>query len=488
MKKTSRRLTKIKKFKEPERNQQILMTHVNLNSMAPVGSPVWIIDKIVQDLDTSDIEKNYKLDVITGQRPIHPKTLLKVSLYAIHSCRFSLRKMEYDLEHSLDYRWLSGDIRIDHSRFGKFLSINKESIVKLFTQVVMLAAEEGLIDFEILCIDSLKLRANASYKQERNMESIQSEMVRIEAKLTELLSKVEKNEEDSEQVRKLEMRNAKLANSAKVLSKRINEAKEGKTESVKNKIEKETTINITDNDAHKMQDRNGEINSKYSISMGVDTQSDVISSFQVNENDNDAAALLPIIQGARENTDDKHKLTAQDSGFSSIHNLEELEKIEQASLMPDKMFEADKETKNPFARVHFIFDEEKNCYTCPVGTVLHYTSQYHDMDGRLRYRYENVYECARCSHFASCCKGERKSISRDHKEGLKETMRENLEKEENKELYKKRAHSAECPTGHIKHNLKFKTVMRRGIEKIKMEVSLLFTLHNILKIGNKIFA
>lgn len=289
-KSVSRRISERKNFKEPERNQQILMTHVNLNSVAPMGSPVWIIDKIINDLDTSAIEKNYKLDVKTGQRPIHPKTLLKISLYAIHSCRFSLRKMEYDMEHNLDYRWLSGDIRIDHSRFGKFLNINKEHIVKLFTQVVSLAVKEGLIDFEILCIDSFKLRANASYKQERNMESIESEMNRIELKLNELISKAVKNEEDKEQVHKLEMRKAKLESSVKVLSQRINDAAEGKTESEQTKITNETTINITDNDAHKMQDRNGEINSKYSISIGVNAESDIISGFRVNEKDNDAAA------------------------------------------------------------------------------------------------------------------------------------------------------------------------------------------------------
>lgn len=179
---------------------------------------------------------------------------------------------------------------------------------------------------------------------------------------------------------------------------------------------------------------------------------------------------------------------AQDSGFYSIQNLEELQKMGQFSLMPDKMFEADQEQKNRFARSNFCFDKEKNCYTCPIGIDLPNTSQYKDKNGRLRYRYENVYECARCSYFTSCSKGETKSISRDHNEGLKESMRENLLKEENKELYKKRAHSAESPTGHIKHNLKFKTLMRRGIEKVKMEVSLLLMLHNILKIGKKIFA
>ena len=62
-------------------------------------------------------------------------------------------------------------------------------------------------------------------------------------------------------------------------------------------------------------------------------------------------------------------------------------------------------------------------------------------------------------------------------------MRKKLNKDDNKELYKKRVHSSEAPYGHIKHNLKYRQVMRRGTEKVKMETALLGILHNGLKFG-----
>ena len=49
--------------------------------------------------------------------------------------------------------------------------------------------------------------------------------------------------------------------------------------------------------------------------------------------------------------------------------------------------------------------------------------------------------------------------------------------------YKKRAHAAESPYGHAKRNLKFIYVMRRGIKKVRMELALLFMLHNIMKVA-----
>lgn len=83
-------------FKKPERDQLVLVAQIDLASVAPVGSAVRIIDDLVASLDTSAIEKRYALDSVTGRYPIHPKTIIKICLFAIHSCRFSLRKMEYD--------------------------------------------------------------------------------------------------------------------------------------------------------------------------------------------------------------------------------------------------------------------------------------------------------------------------------------------------------------------------------------------------------
>ena len=75
-----------------------------------------------------------------------------------------------------------------------------------------------------------------------------------------------------------------------------------------------------------------------------------------------------------------------------------------------------------------------------------------------------------------------RNIYRDQNEEVKERMREKFEIEENKEFYKKRAHASESPYGHIKHNLKFRILMRRGISKVRMEMALLGMLHNGLSL------
>ena len=66
-------------------------------------------------------------------------------------------------------------------------------------------------------------------------------------------------------------------------------------------------------------------------------------------------------------------------------------------------------------------------------------------------------------------------------------MRKNIRKKKNKKKYNKRAHSAESPYGDIKHNKKYRIFMRRGLKKVKTEVSLVFMLHNIKKIGKSMY-
>lgn len=171
----------------------------------------------------------------------------------------------------------------------------------LLTQTVIIAVEHGLVDFDVLGIDSLKIRANASYKQDRTLLEIEKEEVKIKIKINELLDKISnEGSADNGQLEVLEKRKLKVARAKVELVERIKQSSEQKSESEKAKISKEEKINITDHDAHRMQQRNGEINPSYSTTITVDTKTDIITHFQTNLKDNDAGALIPAIKGSAE--------------------------------------------------------------------------------------------------------------------------------------------------------------------------------------------
>jgi transposase len=121
-----------------------------------------------------------------GRPAFHPKTLLKVALLALRSCRFSLCKIEQDTANNLAYKWLTGDMSVDHSTMGLFPARFAPPIVDLFSQVVTICREQNLIEFDLMAIDSIKLRANANYKRSKVREAKQVLLRRLEEESREV--------------------------------------------------------------------------------------------------------------------------------------------------------------------------------------------------------------------------------------------------------------------------------------------------------------
>lgn len=474
----------MRKFREPDREQPLLMTYVNLESVAPIGSTVRTINDLVDVLDTSALEKEYNIEAERGNNPMHPKTLIKVCLYAIHSCRFSLRKMEHDTRYNLLYRWLTGDRALDHSTIGKFLVRFKKELVDIFSQTVELAAEKELLNFEVLSIDSVKIRANASHKKDKTMAGLEKEKGKIRNKIEEILEKAGNGETTQEEIETLHRVEARVEEAKKELRNRIEKKTIGKSDKEKEAIEKKEKINLTDFDSHKMQQANGEINPSYSMTTAVDSGCDIITHFQINEEDNDAKALIPAVMGSEEKCGRNHDVVDADPGFATLDNYEKLEELSQYALIPDKRYDVDErgeQKKGRFDKSHFTYNAIKNCYDCPNGKKLSLQTEF-TSKGRNYYRYENSKECLLCPDRESCTKSKFRTITRDKKEGYLETMRRRLADIINKEIYKIRAHCSESPNGNIKHNMKYRIYMRRGHEKVTMEGSLICILHNLLKI------
>jgi len=473
-------------FRIPNRDQLLMLETVDLNSIAPVGSAVYTIDKIVNSLDTSDIENKYDIKDPMGRPPFHPKTLIKVGLYALHNCRFSTRKMEQDTRYNLCYKYLTGNEVIDHTTFAKFFTNYTDYVTELFSQTALICKEENLIGFEILGIDTEKVKADASYKQTKSLDNIQKDIDKIKKNLKKLLEKAD--EVDEAETKALEKRLDKIKSAEKILKERLNEKCKDKKEPEIKEILKKTKVNITDPDGSVMSQANGEHNVMYAVTTTTDTKDDIITGFVVKGEANDNAVLFEAIEESEANIGSGHEHIVADSGFGSYENFEEGKRRELDLLIPDKRKEVEekgKTSKGEYDRSHFEYNKEKDNYRCPTSNILEMEREIIGRDGREKIIYSNDSACGRCKVKNLCTKSENggRKIIRDANEEIKDEMRKKLNSEEGKENYVKRAHSAESPYGDMKHNKKFRGFMRRGIAKVSMECSLIFMLHNILKLS-----
>jgi len=233
-----------------------------------------------------------------------------------------------------------------------------------------------------------------------------------------------------------------------------------------------------------MQQANREQNPAYSVTTTTDTANDINTHFQVNPRDDDEASLIGAIEGSREKSGTRHKTVEADSVFASKDNYEIIEQEGQEALIPDRRLEAEERnevSRGECDRSKFTYDDAVDIYICPQGNVLGKVGE-RRIKGRRYHRYANTSACRECPFRDRYTKGKFCSIYRDQNEEMQERMRARLEVEENRSKYNKRAHIAESPYGHAKRNLKFIHVMRRGIVKVRMEMALLFMLHNIMKL------
>jgi len=339
-----------------------------------------------------------------------------------------------------------------------------------------------------LCIDSVKLRANASHKQQKNRKGLEKAAVKLRKCIAGLLDNVSSEETEVEQeqeLRRLEKRLADLDAARDILNDRLAHSGCGKGPREATQLQENTTVNITDPDAHIMQQANGEKNPAYSVTTAADSKADIVAHFQVNAEDHDSEALKPALSGSAEKTGKTHEHTTADAGFGSIKNLEYLAQQNINALIPDRRLAVEQlglTAKGSYDRSQFVYDAVTDSYRCPEGNILSCCGTV-TVNGRASRRYANPSACRQCQQVKNCTKGKHRVLIRDEHEALRERMREKLQQEVNQQIYRLRSHTAEAPYGCIKRNWKFTHVLRRGIAKVAMEVALLFSLHNILKLG-----
>lgn len=475
-------------FRIPNRDQLLMLATVDLRSVAPPDSVVWTIDTIVDRLDLSAIEQDYDIADPLGRPPFHPKTIIKVCLLALYNCRFSTRKMEEDTKYNLQYRYLTGCAVIDHTTIAKFLHKQCAAIIELFAQIVEICQRHDLIDFEVLAIDTMKMKANASYKQSKNKVALKKERERLRQRLTEIVANADCAKELERERVVLERRLARVEVATQVLEEQLKEKSAGRSEKEQKELVDNERVNVTDPSATIMSQANGEHNPMYAVTTSTDGKKDVITHFEVGSECNDQAVLLPVIEGSERTTGERHKHIPADANFSSYENYEELEKRGVDGYIPDARKEVEDKglgVRGEYERNKFKYDGERDEYCCPRGEILRREGEVKGLDGRAKVVYGNREACLACGAREQCTRSKQggRKIQRDENEAVREAMRVKLDSEAGKVIYKKRAYVAEAPYGNVKHNLNFRHFMRRGIINVTMECALLFMLHNIIKLG-----
>ena len=459
--------------KSESRNQMQIFC---LEQMIAQDSFVRIIDFFVDTIDLKSFGFKHVTLKYEGRPPIHPAQLLKLLIYGYRYGVRSSRKLEREAMLNIEARWLLGEVVPSNKTIANFRKDNSEAFRAIFRKFVFLLKQLDLIEGKTIAIDSFKVRAQNSLKNNYNQGKIDRHLDYINARLAEFekaMDEADSAEDKAELATKIETQNTRKAK-YEALEEQLKET--GKDQ-----------ISTTDTDAQSVVLQRGITVVGYNVQGAVDAKHKLITHFDTGSV-NDTNALAAVAIETKEILQVEKMDVLADKGYHTGEQIQQCEQNQITTYVSPK----EPASNNPdiFPITQFVYNAEKDCYTCPAnqtlttnGTWYTHSSKGHKSDYKFQ-RYNNVPACKVCPMQSDCTTSKKNGRNIDRSE-FASLMEQNAERVKlNKDYYKQRQQLAEHPWGTIKRQRGFDHVLTRGKTKILGEVSLVFIGYNLARCAN----
>jgi transposase len=134
-----------------------MMVPVSLEDQLMPGTLEYAIHHVVEErLDLRIFDERYSNDE-TGRKAIAPEVLIKIVLFGYSRGMITSRSLERACRENITFMSLACGQKPDHSTIAAFVSSMAKEIEPLFTKVLMVCEEEGLLGGTHFSLDGLKL-------------------------------------------------------------------------------------------------------------------------------------------------------------------------------------------------------------------------------------------------------------------------------------------------------------------------------------------
>ncbi|WP_318479882.1 transposase, partial [Photobacterium leiognathi] len=241
-------------FKTDYSNQNMFVPVIIDEQIIP-GTIEYAIAHIVDNhLDLSPFDEHYCNDQ-NGAAAYPPSIMLKVIFYAYSLGMLSSRRIEKACINNVTFMCLSGDVRPHFTTIAAFIAKMKDTIEPLFTQVLMICDEQGLIGRNMFAIDGCKISSNASKEWSGTHEELQRKKEKLERASRRIIERHQNQDALPNEVIAQDLRQKqKLDNSANKIGEFL-----ASTQDKLGFNNKPIKSNITDNDSAKMTTSKGTI-------------------------------------------------------------------------------------------------------------------------------------------------------------------------------------------------------------------------------------
>jgi transposase len=322
--------------------------------------------EVVEQLDLTPLESAY---AGRGSKAYHPGMLLSLLFYGYATGVFSSRKLESATYDSIAFRFISANNHPDHDTIATFRRRFLPQLQPLFTAMLVVAAEMGLLKLGTVSLDGSKMKANASKhkalswghasKLEQRLEEEVRTLLRMaeaadragEKAPLDIPSELERRQERLEAIgaakARIEARAQaryeaeKAAYEAKVEARRVKEAATGKKPGGRapkspepGPLEKDQ-VNLTDEESRIMPVSGGGFEQAYNVQAAVDVETHLVVAQFATQAPNDKEQVEPALERLSALPEELGRIETllTDNGFFSEANVEAADKAGIEPLM-----------------------------------------------------------------------------------------------------------------------------------------------------------
>jgi len=459
----------------------------------------YLIEQIANEMDYSEFDYKY---AGAGAPAYHPRINLKILTLAYIDGIKSSRRISKNSQENVVYIYLAEKMQPDFRTISDFRKDNPKLVKNMFKQITKFAHREGLIDLNHLMIDGTIIKANANSDKNIDKKTL-DKLDRYIDREIERGIKIDEEEDKlygdrsfhelPDDLNDKEKRSQVVRKIVDEINKAMKEDKKTKVQEIKSELKEIKQVmeekglkkySVSDSDSRFMLNKKSKIELSYNAQLVVDKSGLILSNDVVQECD-DRNQLLPNVRAVEKNFGKLPKGTklSVDNHYSKGKAIIKLDKEGMDIYTP--LYGMNKEVKNKFDKINFLYDEEKDYYVCPEGKLLRKNSTYFHKQRQEELTIYKCGDCRTCPHQKLCCKSANyRTLIALPQEKLLQRIKAKMQTPEGKAIYNLRKQTVELGFADIKHNRKFREFLLRGIEKVKTEWDLVCIGSNLVKINN----
>lgn len=450
-----------------ERNQLVMLS---LESTVAPDAFVRVIDAFVDVTDLESFGFAHARCKDEGRPSFHPSILMKLYLYGYHYGIRTSRKLEREARLNMEAMWLTTCQNPRYKTIADFRKNHAKAFRQVFRSFVLLLKDMELVNGKTIAVDSFKIRAQNSLKNNLNQKKIDRHLEYIDNKISEyeqLLDQADREDDRKE----LEEKIKQQATRRKGYQQAEQQLKESGQEQ----------ISLTDPDARSVVLHRNIVNVGYNIQASSDSKHKLLVEYDTGDV-NDSHALGEMAENTQKLLSPESMDVLADKGY---HTGEELQRCEELNITAYVSPKAPV-IKDPgvFPVTDFVYNEQEDYYTCPAGEIMKTNGTWHNHSGKgkipaFRFQRYTTPVCKNCSIRKQCTKGKANGRAIDRSEYAGAIERNNKRVTQNPDYYRLRQQITEHPFGTLKRQRGFTFTLMKGKEKVLGEVGVVFIGYNL---------